>query len=87
MIKDILELSKISDYLVKRNLLKQYLKAKIYILEWKEKLVDLRYREPKELGVIYFKINKKFRAWARKDWKYFNYFFVSKLSTTSVSIL
>ena len=68
MINKISELNKIYDYLEKRQLLNQYKKAKKYILEWNIKNVDLKYREPKELWIIYFKITKKYRAWWRKDW-------------------
>lgn len=36
-----------------------------YILEWKSKNVDLKLREPKILWILYFRINKQYRAHAR----------------------
>lgn len=53
----------ILDYLQKRNLLKQYKKAKAYILLGYFAKIDLRKREPKNENIFYFKVNEKYRAW------------------------
>ena len=68
-ITDIVEKNAIIEYLTKRDLLKQYKKAKWYILSWYPNLVDFKLREPKEAWFYYFRINKQFRAiWKfRKD--------------------
>jgi len=50
------------DYLKKRNITKPYLKAKRYIEMGYYEQVDLRKREPKAVGIYYFKITKKYRA-------------------------
>ncbi len=50
------------DYLVKRWLEKQYIKAKEYILDWNFKNVDFKIREPKKDNIYYFRINKQYRA-------------------------
>ena len=50
------------EYLIKRQLDKQYQKAKIFILGGYHQNVDLKIREPKEDRVWYFRINKQFRA-------------------------
>ncbi len=52
----------IVEYLKKRNLVKPYLKAKKYMEQDLFELVDLRKREPKKLKILYFKIDKKYRA-------------------------
>lgn len=65
---NIYELDKIEDYLKIRNLLNQYIKAKKFILLWDSKVVDLKLREPKNLGIYYFRINKQYRAHARLEW-------------------
>ncbi len=50
------------EYIKKRNLVKPYLKAKKYMeLEFYQQ-VDLRKRHPKGAGILYFKIDKKYRA-------------------------
>mgnify|MGYP000913155634 CR=1 FL=1 len=50
------------EYLIKRQLDKQYHKAKIFILAGHHANVDLKIREPKVDRVWYFRINKQFRA-------------------------
>lgn len=50
------------EYLVKRQLDKQYQKTKIFILGGYYQNVDLKIREPKEDRIWYFRINKQFRA-------------------------
>ena len=58
----ILEKNEIFDYLVTRNLLKQYKQAKLKILSnyrWK---TDFKERKPTGSGIFSFRINKQFRA-------------------------
>ncbi len=50
------------EYIKKRNLEKPYLKAKKYIEQGFYEVVDLRKRKPKSANILYFKINKKYRA-------------------------
>lgn len=59
---EILELPEIIEYLESRNLLKQYKKAKNYILSGKFTTVQLRKKEPKSLNIWYFRINQQYRA-------------------------
>ena len=54
-------------YIRERQLTKQYLKAKKYILSGNLKNVDLKLREPKTEGIWYFRINKQYRAYARYE--------------------
>lgn len=61
-IKNILEEDFISTYLESRKLLKQYKKAKNFILEGNFDLVDFKERKPKGSEIFYFRINKQFRA-------------------------
>lgn len=68
MINYIFETEDIVKYLNERRLVKQYKKAKQYILLWKFSNVDFKKREPKELWIWYFRINKKYRAYWRFDW-------------------
>jgi len=60
--KYIVEKKSILVYLKKRNLLKQYKKAKDYILENNLQSVKFKERIPKGSGIFYFRINKQFRA-------------------------
>ncbi len=55
------------DYLIKRQLEKQYQKTKIFIIAWHFANVDLKIREPKEDRIWYFRINKQFRALCELD--------------------
>lgn len=55
------------EYLVKRQLEKQYQKAKIFIIAWHFSNVDLKIREPKEDRIWYFRINKQYRALCELD--------------------
>jgi hypothetical protein len=55
------------DYLVKRQLDKQYQKAKIFIIAWHFANLDLKIREPKEDRIWYFRINKQHRALCELD--------------------
>jgi len=59
----------ILEYLEKRNLLNQYKKSKSNILSWRYIWNKIWYREPKKDQIIYFRINKQYRALCRLDWK------------------
>lgn len=61
-IKKILIDTKTIEYLEKRNLWKQFKKAKNLLLNWYFKSVDFKLKKPKEARVYYFRINKQFRA-------------------------
>ncbi len=52
----------IVDYIKKRNLVKPYLKAKKFMENGLYEIVDLRKRKPKSANILYFKIDKKYRA-------------------------
>jgi len=54
----VLEEEGIIDYIKKRNLVKQYLKAKKYLEMGFYELVDLRKRKPISANIFYFKITK-----------------------------
>lgn len=56
------------EYLKKRRLEKQYLKAKKLILAGRFSNVDLKIREPKKERIWYFRINKQFRALCELEW-------------------
>lgn len=64
-IEKIFEENYIFEYLEKRNLLKQYKKSKQNILEWIYSWNKIWYKEPKKEWIIYFRINKQFRALCR----------------------
>ncbi|MDD3303075.1 MAG: hypothetical protein PHN31_05980 [Candidatus Gracilibacteria bacterium] len=61
----IIEEDYILDILNKRGLLKQYKKSKENILNGIYSGNKIGYREPKNEGIIYFRINKQFRAFGR----------------------
>ena len=50
------------EYIKKRGIEKPYLKAKKYLELGYFQSIDLRKRKPKEEGIFYFKIDKKYRA-------------------------
>lgn len=86
-IKDIKETKEILEYLEKRQLLKQYKKAKRFIISWHPELADLKIREPKDTGIYYFRINKQFRVlWVirqvenKETWEIENIFFIADIS-------
>ena len=62
-IKNILEEEGIYEYLLKRNLLSQYKKAKINILSKINTKSFFKERNPKWSNIWYFRINKKYRAY------------------------
>ena len=61
-IKQILEEKEVYDYLKSRNLIGQYKKVKMYLLQGYTWKVNFKKRKPKGSGIYYFRINKKFRA-------------------------
>ena len=63
----ILETSEVAEYIQSRNLMNQYKKVKGYILAGHTSGAHLRKREPKGDNIWYFRINKKFRAFAYLD--------------------
>ena len=69
IIDNILEKEEIKEFLIKRNLLKQYKKSKIQILAWILSWTDLKIREPKDKWIWSFRINKQFRALCKLDWE------------------
>lgn len=58
----IFERKEILPYLESRGLLKQYKKAKNYMLQGNVLSVKFKERNPKGSGIWYFRINKQFRA-------------------------
>lgn len=60
--KQILEKEDILTYLMARGLVKQYKKAKLYLLSGYQSQVRFKERNPKGCGIWYFRINKQFRA-------------------------
>jgi len=61
-IAQIFERKEILSYLEARNLLKQYKKAKHYLLQGNTLQVKFKERNPKGSGIWYFRINRQFRA-------------------------
>lgn len=61
-IEHIIELPDILPYLEARGLVKQYQKAKQYLLLGHFSQVEFKLRKPKEMGIYQFRINKQFRA-------------------------
>lgn len=61
-IHQIFELKNILPYLKARGLIKQYKKAKEYLL--KQNTIQVKFKERKPIGsdIWYFRINKQFRA-------------------------
>jgi len=62
IIKNVFESDEVLIYLEKRNLIKQYKKAKNFILLWYFENASFKKREPKEEDIYYFRINKQYRA-------------------------
>lgn len=56
------EQPKVVEYLIKRNLVKPYLKAKKYLENDQFQMVDFKIRQPKADKIYYFRITKKYRA-------------------------
>jgi len=55
------------EYIEKRELTKQYQKAKSHILSGRFSSAQLKLRAPKKDQIWYFRINKKFRALCELD--------------------
>lgn len=62
MILVIIEHKDIVPYLESRQLLKQYQKAKQFLLDGDQSRVQFKQHQPKNSGLWYFRINKQFRA-------------------------
>ncbi|MBT3865271.1 hypothetical protein HOE67_03875 [Candidatus Peregrinibacteria bacterium] len=61
-IQKILEKKEIVIELKKRDLIKQYRKAKQYLLQGNTLQTKFKERHPKGSGIWYFRINKQYRA-------------------------
>ena len=68
MIKEVLISDDLINFLEKRNLEKQYKKAKEYLLKWYYSKIRFKLKEPKKDGIYYFRINLQFRALAKIEW-------------------
>lgn len=62
MIRKVIILKECLEYLENRELVKQYIKAKDFILSWNLGLVKFKKRKPKTSRIFQFRINKKYRA-------------------------
>lgn len=62
-VQQIFERKEVVPYLEARGLLKQYLKAKRYLLMGNLLQVRFKERNPKGSGIWYFRINHQFRAY------------------------
>lgn len=69
-VKYIFETKDVVNFLNKRLLLKQYKKAKQFLISWDYKTTRFKERNPKWSWIYYFRINKQYRAiWKFKsDW-------------------
>lgn len=61
-IQHILEKKEVLEYLQVRGLIKQYKKAKEYLLNGNILQTKFKERNPKGSGIWYFRINRQFRA-------------------------
>ncbi len=67
-INNIIEHKRILPYLLSRQILNQYKKAKNLILNWELESVDFKKRKPYKSEIYYFRINKQYRAlWYIED--------------------
>lgn len=62
-VHQIFEQKEIFSYLESRGLVKQYQKAKQYLISGGTLQVKFKERNPKGSGIWYFRINKQFRAY------------------------
>ncbi len=62
-VREIFETKDIFKFLESRNLVKQYKKAKSYLLEGRILTVRFKERNPKGSGIWYFRINQQYRAY------------------------
>lgn len=60
--KQTIETDSVIVYLRKRQLLPQYRKAKVKLLQWNISGLDFKLRKPNHLWIMAFRINKQFRA-------------------------
>ncbi len=67
-VNQIFEEDYILEYLESRNLVKQYKKSKQNILSGLYSWNRIWFKEPKKDWLIYFRINKQFRALCRLNW-------------------
>lgn len=74
---EIIELEKVEAYLLERQVVGQYRKAKAYLLAGHAQKLDFKLRFPKENGVYQFRINQKYRAFGYFEGEEF---FVFKIS-------
>ena len=70
-VKNIIEHKDVASFLIKRDLVKQYKKAKNKILSWDLKSIDFRKRRPYKSEKYYFKINNQYRAFWYFEWNNF----------------
>jgi hypothetical protein len=59
----------ILNFLLKRNLLEQYKKSKKNILLWNYTWNKIWFKQPRKDQIVYFRINKQYRALWRFEWK------------------
>lgn len=64
---DVFEHDKAVAYLKSRHILKEYIKAKSYIVEGHYQQVKLKKRRPYSSDIWYFRITRKYRAYAKKE--------------------
>ena len=76
------ELPEIWEYIISRDLSKQYKKVKEMLKNWFFKNIDFKLRQPKKFQVYQFKINKKYRwFWIFRDIdEYTKIFIVTEIS-------
>ena len=71
----------IQEYLISRNILDQYMKARFMILAWNMQKFDFKLRKPKNEWVYQFRINQKYRAiWYFRENTERKVFIVTKIS-------
>lgn len=61
IIKSIIEFQEAAEYILSRQLLSQFRKAKNYLLAGHLDAVDFKIRQPKSKGIYQFRINQKYR--------------------------
>ena len=64
---DVFEYDAVVTYLKSRHILKEYKKAKGYITEGHYQQVQLKKRHPYSSGIWYFRITRKYHAYAKKE--------------------
>lgn len=61
-VDDIIELKEVAEYLVKRNILDPYKKARSFLIAGHIQKFDFKLRKPKTAQIYQFRINQKYRA-------------------------